>query len=97
MFLQKVHVENFFRKKTKKKSTSVFPRFFLFYGIFSAMGVRFSAMKLQKGATKNVVQNTCVEKFLPKNPAFSFFFPILFITFFGEDQLLAYGVAARAG
>jgi hypothetical protein len=60
IFLQKVHVENFFQK-VDKISMSVFPRLFLFYRIFGC----FSAMGVQKHH-KNVLQKNRVEKFLRK-------------------------------
>jgi hypothetical protein len=84
IFLQKVHVENFFQNFDKQISMSGFPRLFLFYrifGCFSAMGVqkhykkRFAKKIVSKSFSKNSTKN-------PK-PTFS---RIFFITFLGVSR-----------
>jgi hypothetical protein len=64
IFLQKVHVENFFQSFNNKKSMSVFSQLFLFYrvfGCFSAMGVQ---KHYKKGYTK---QTKSCRKVFTKN------------------------------
>jgi hypothetical protein len=86
IFLQKVHVENFFQN-FDKISMSVFPRLFLFYRVFGC----FLAMGF-KSTTKNVLQKNRVEKFLQKirpkiqNRLFCDFFLSRFWVFLGEGS-----------
>jgi hypothetical protein len=85
IFLQKVHVENFFREnsqKIEKKIDIVFPQLFLLYRVFRC----FLAMGVQKHYKKCFTKKSCRKVFQKKRPKKSKtdFFSICFYHVFGR-------------
>jgi hypothetical protein len=85
IFLQKVHVENFFQNFDKKFGVSFSSTFFLFYrvfGCFSAMGVQ---KHYKKRFTKKIVSKSFYKKFDQKSK--TDFFSIFFYHVFGRFSM----------